>query len=141
MRNLTASLAFCVMAIVIAIGFFGCNDFERTTYQTLSASKATIDQIAADYNAGKIKETPAAFKAITDLRAAQTVAVNAMVEYETIKAAKGSQSALQAQQSIVANALAALPPLIVSAKALYTSLSSSSVQNAPRPAMQPIAAQ
>ena len=116
-------------AIVIGvIGVIGCNDFERTTYQTLSASKTVVDQVAADYNAKKIPTTEAAFKAVTALRAAQTTAVNAMIEYETIKAAKGSASALAAQQQIVTSALAALPPLIASAKALYTSLSSRAAQ-------------
>jgi len=87
-----------------------------------------VDQIAADYNAKKIPNSEAAYKAVTALRAAQTTAVDAMVEYETIKAAKGTASALAAQQQIVTNALAALPPLIAAAKALYTSVTSQNGQ-------------
>jgi len=119
---------FLVPMVALLVLTAGCNDFERTAFQTLSASKTTVDQIAADYNAKKLPQNETAYKAVTALRAAQTTAVDAMMEYETIKAAKGSATALQAQQVIVTNALAALPPLIAAAKALYSSLSSTQRQ-------------
>ena len=122
--NPKSVLIFLVAALAF-VGLCGCNTWERTTFQTLSASKATIDQAQADYESGKIKQTAASFKAINDLKASQTAAVQAMVTYESIKAAKGSAIALDAQQQIVAAALAQIGPLIAAVKGLYTTVTTS----------------
>ena len=95
----------------------GCNGFERTTFQTLSASRDVIDQAQADYEARKIPKTQCAFTLINDAKTVQTTAVNAMVVYEEQKA---TDKDLTAQTALVASTIAGLPPLIVKVKTLYT---------------------
>lgn len=117
MRRFTlyASLALALLATA------GCTNWERTTFQALSASKATIDQAQADYEAGTaIPHSQAAFNAINLAKQAQTTAVNQMVAYEQLKATGATPAALTIAQSQVAAALADLPALITSIKALYT---------------------
>lgn len=103
-----ALLSLCVM---------GCNDFERTTFQTLSASKAVIDTAQADYEARTIPHNSCSYSIINDAKAAQTTAVNAMVIYEEEKAAKTD---LAAQTAAVTSTLVQLPLLIVQVKSLYS---------------------
>lgn len=118
-----------VSAVILTIMLVatGCTDWERTTFQTLSASKATIDGAQADYEAGVIPKTQPAYAAITEAKKAQTAAVDALVAYESIKAAKGTQSALDAQQAIVAAALGQLAPLIAAIRALIPSTAKAKV--------------
>jgi len=104
----------------------GCNTWERTTFNTLSTSKATLDTLQADYEAGcpatPVIGTPClphntlAYNAITKAKDADTLAVNAMVVYEEEKAA-GTD--LTQQQQIVTTELAELPALIADVQALF----------------------
>jgi hypothetical protein len=109
-----------LLAVFLALPLCGCTSWEQTTFDTLVASDAVIDQAQADYESGKIPKTAAAYKAITDAKAAQVAAVNAFQGYETIKAAKAPSSTLNSQIATVNAALAAIPPLITAVQALYT---------------------
>lgn len=99
----------------LALACVGCNDFERTTFNTLSASKAVIDQSQADYEAKTIPHTQCAYAVINNAKAAQTVAVNAFFDYENIKAAAGD---LNAATLAVTQDLANLAPLVIQVKTL-----------------------
>lgn len=97
--------------------FAGCNSFERDTFNSLSASKAVIDQAQADYTAKTIPENKCSYAIINDAKAAQTVAVNSMLVYETEKAAGHN---LDAQEAAVTQDLAAIIPIVAQVKVLYT---------------------
>jgi hypothetical protein len=112
-----AALLLCAMAI----GVVGCTNWERTTFQSLAASKAVIDQAQADYESGTLlPHDKAAYEAVNAAKLAQTTAVNAMVAYENVKASGGSSTALTTAQNVVIAALAEIPPLIAAIKLLYT---------------------
>ena len=114
---------FAVAAsLALAIGLAGCpaTSFERTAYQTLAATQATVNQAQADYEAGKlIPHNQAAYKAINEAKAAQTLAVDALEAYEQAKATNATPGKLAALQADVAAALAALPGIVTDVKALY----------------------
>lgn len=95
----------------------GCNSFERNAFNTLSASKAVIDQAEKDYNAKTIPQTKCAFALINDAKAAQTLSVDAMLVYEQ---EKGAGQSVTAQEAAITGDLAAIPPIIVQVKSLYT---------------------
>lgn len=105
---------------VASVGLGGCSNWERQTYQTLAATQATINQAQDDYEAGTLPHNELAFEAVNKAKDAQKLAVQAFAAYEQLKQAKGSQTAIDAQQQIVAQALGLLPGLIVDVKALYT---------------------
>lgn len=115
MKRITAAIALS-LCILMA----GCTNFERTTFQTLSTSKAVIDQAQTDYEARTLPHTQAVYAAINEAKSAQTTAVDSFLTYEQIKTAKGSQTALNTQQQIVVVALGRLPVLITDIKALYS---------------------
>lgn len=105
---LLAALALCCV---------GCTDFERTTFNALSSSKAVIDQSQADYEAKTIPHTQCAYALLNNAKAAQTLAVNAFMDYENIKTAGKD---LTAQTQVVSQDLAALAPLVAQVKTLAT---------------------
>lgn len=107
----TLAIGFCVVV--------GCSSWEKTAYQTLSATQATINQAQTDYNAKVIPQTQAAHDAITKAAQAHNTAVDLMVTYEEAKAAGGTTASLSAAQNDVTVALANLPALITDVKALY----------------------
>lgn len=104
--------AFLALPLLLA----GCSSFERDAFNSLSASKAVIDLAQADYTTGKIKETKCTYALINDAKAAQTTAVDGMLAYETVKAAKGD---LAAQSAAVTVDIAAIVPLVAEIKVLY----------------------
>lgn len=106
-------IALCLLLVLCA----GCNTWERTTFQTLSSSKAVIDQAATDYQNRTIANTTCNFTTINNARAAQTTAVNSMVVYEQLKATGGN---FQAQVAVVTADLATLPALVVSLQAIIS---------------------
>lgn len=105
----------------IALMCTGCDSFERTTFKTLSASKAVIDQAQTDYESHALPHSACAYSLINNAKATQTAAVSAMVLYEEEKAAKAD---LASQTALVSSTIASLPPLIVKLKTLYTDPSS-----------------
>jgi hypothetical protein len=92
----------------------------RTNFQALAATKAIIDQAQADYEAGiAFPHNAKAYTVINKAKAAQALAVNAMVKYEQLKSQEASAGMLATAQTNVETALADLPNLIASIKGLY----------------------
>lgn len=119
MRRTMKGLAASVVAVLILAGA-SCSNWERTTFQSLSTSKAVLDQAQIDYEQGTIPHNETSYMTITQAKATQASAVNALVVYESLKGqGASSTTAAQAQSSV--NALVAqLPPLIASVKGLYS---------------------
>jgi len=117
--------------LLIVFAAVGCTNWERRAFQALSSSKDAVDSAQAAYEVSAsascppasatpcIPHTQQAFAAITKAKNAQKTAVDAMVTYETAKAASQGQAALQQAQTDVETALAALPGLISDVKSLY----------------------
>lgn len=122
-----------VLLLVGAAMLSGCSSWERTTFQALSASKAVLDEAQVDYEAGTIPKTQAAFQSITAAKAAQATAVQAMVTYEQLKITLASAPTLQAQEQVVAQALAAIAPLIADVRALIAAVKGTGVTVQPPP--------
>lgn len=125
-KHIIAALASTAMLI----GLAGCTNWERTTYDALSASQAVINQAQTDYDChtlGTVAATTgcplphskAVYDALMTARLAQTNAVNQMVSYEELKAAGATSSALGVAQGQVASALVQIPADIAEIKALY----------------------
>lgn len=121
-------ITYLAIALLLGACLVGCTSWERQSFQALSAAQAVLNQAQADYTAGCpaavpadpcIPRSQAAFNVITKAKAADVLAVNAMVEYEKVKAASGRGSALNAAQIAAANALAQLPADLTAVKALY----------------------
>lgn len=109
-----------VIPLLALVCCFGCNSFERDTFNTLSSSKAVIDQAQADYEGTgsvKISHDQCAFSIINNAKAAQTAAVNTMVVYEQLKASSGN---LNQQEAVVITSLASLAPLVVQVQSLVS---------------------
>lgn len=104
----------------------GCSSWETTTYQALSGAKATIDCASAEYNHSDsqiasycsgvsvpssvyIPQTQTNQDILLKAGKAKDAAVNAMIAYESAKAAKKStdQATLQAQVNNLVAALTA----------------------------------
>lgn len=110
------SIAVLMLGLAL-LGTTGCTNFERESFQTLSASQAVINTAQTDYEARTIPKTTCAYTIINDAKAAQTAAVDAMVAYEGVKAAKGD---LNAAQAVVVTDLEVLPADIAAVKTLYS---------------------
>lgn len=104
----------CIGIVVLAVG---CNNFERTSFQSLSASKAVIDQAQADYESGALPHSTCIYTLVNDAKAAQTLGVNAMLAYESVKAANGDVTATEAA---VVSDLASIATDVAAVKILYT---------------------
>lgn len=113
-------ILLAVGASFAMVGLTGCSSFERTTFQSLSASQAVINQAQADYEARTVPQTQASYLAINKAKAAQVLAVQAMAGYENIKASGGTANALAAQQAVVQQLVDQLPSLVAAVKTLYT---------------------
>lgn len=107
------------LVAVVAIAAAACSSWERNTYKSLAASKAVIDQAAADYNAGTIPRTKTAYALIAKARAAQTAAAEAFEEYAVLKVSRQTTSLAQ-QQQLVVQAVANIPPLVAAIQQLYS---------------------
>lgn len=133
-----------VLILFLCAGLLaGCTDWERTTFNTLAASKAVIDQAQVDYEVRAIPKTAANQKAINEAKDLQTIAVQGLETYEQMKAAKASTDALNGQIAAVNTLLANLAPLIADIRAFYTAASTpgATVQPSPLPSgpVQPTA--
>lgn len=117
--NLSSKVPLVLLAALLIPFIAGCTNWERSAYQSLAASKAAIDQAQADYESGKLPHSQPVYDAVNKAKAAQTLAVNALVTYEQMKATGASTSALAAVQADVETALAALPTILADIKALY----------------------
>lgn len=118
-NNSGAKTLAILVFLTLAMYSLGCSGWERTSFQALATSKATIDQAQADYESGKLPHTTATYNAINAAKDAQTVAVNQLVAYEGAKAAGKTGNDLAIAEAQVTAAMADLPPLIAAIKALY----------------------
>jgi hypothetical protein len=100
------------LTLSLALITTGCNDFERNTFNTLSASNAVLKEAQADYEARKIPKTACAKAIIESGKSAQTVAVNGLLDYEKSKTSSA--------QAIVAAELASLAPLVLQVQTLIS---------------------
>lgn len=116
MKNLYKVALLGFITAALATSLTGCTSFERTTFNTLSASQAVINTAQTDYEAKTIPQSACAYAVINDAKAAQTTAVDAMLVYEQQKAAGTS---LTAQTATVAADLVVLPVIIADVKNLY----------------------
>jgi hypothetical protein len=116
-------IAITAVLMLFTVGMAGCTNWERVTFQTLSASKATIDQAQADYEIGAaIPHNVASYRAIVAARVVHNTAVNHMVTYEQLKATGASSSELAEAETQTTTALAELPAVIVQIKSLYSTV-------------------
>ncbi len=115
MRNRILLASLTLMLFTVA----GCSNWERQTFQALSASKAVIDQAQADYETGKLPHSQLTYDAVNKAKAAQTSAVEGMITFEQLKATNATAGALAKAQGDVAVILADLPGLITAIKSLY----------------------
>jgi hypothetical protein len=117
------SLRLAVLSVAAALAFaaVGCDSFERTAFQTLSASKAVIDAAQSDYEpapvgTGKLPHSKCVYDIINDAKAAQTAGVDALQTYDVAVNAKQDTTAFAA--SVTAD-LAAIALDVPRIKALY----------------------
>lgn len=106
MKQIIAGLALSLVFLT------GCDSFERNTFNTLSASKAVLDEAQADYEARKIPKTACAKSIIESGKTAQTTAVNGFLDYEKAKTTSA--------QAVVVTELASLAPLVIQVKSLIS---------------------
>lgn len=102
-------IAKALLAALVCLPLTACSGFERNTFNTLSSSKAVLDDAQAKYEASTIPHNQCAYSIINNGKAAQTVAVNAFLTYEQVKTANGN---VAAQEAVVVADLAALAPLV-----------------------------
>ena len=125
-------IAICTAGILLAFCLTACTNWERSVYQTLSASQSVINQAQTYYEVSAatgmcpatistpcLPHTKAVYNTINNAKNVQTTDVNLMVAYEEAKAAGGTQASLTAAQTDVTIALANLPTIIADVKALY----------------------
>lgn len=102
-----------IALLCITVALAGCSSWERTTYQTLAASQAAINDSQADYEARTIPHTACVYDLINKAKAADTVVVNSMVQYENVK---GDSTKVKAAEDVVVGQLATLSATIAQIK-------------------------
>lgn len=95
---------------------FGCAKFDRSTFNTLAVSNSVLQTAQADYESGKLPHTACVFNLITKGKTAQGVAEAAFLNEWTTEQAKSDPAALQVA---VADAIAAIAPIVTSIQTLY----------------------
>ena len=103
---------------ILVLLMAACTSWEKQTYQTLAASKASIDTAADQYNAGTLPQTQQVHDLITKARQAQTMAVDAFKQYLFLKTASVPQQQLTDQQAAVTAAVGQVATLIADIKTL-----------------------
>lgn len=116
-RAILLSITFCLMFAAV-----GCDTFERTAFQSLSASKAVLDAAQSDYEpapvgTGKLPHTACVYSLINDGKAAQTAGVDALQIYDV--ALTNKQDTTAAATAVTAQ-LATITADIVKVKTLYS---------------------
>lgn len=110
--KLTWRSSLLAVALLSALALTACSNWDRTTYQTLAASKAVVDQASADYVAGHIPQTAQARQAIDAARQVQTAAVEAFKTYEMAKLAGKQATGLEQKRQQVIAILDQLPQVL-----------------------------
>ncbi len=106
-----------ILTLALILPLAGCSDWERTAFQTLSASKSVIDVAAKDYEARTLPHTTCVKDLIEKARAADSDAVRAMGVYEVVKHSTGASAATE---QAVDEALFDLAPVVASIQTLST---------------------
>lgn len=104
-------------ALLLLLCAVGCSSWERTSFQTLTASNATINNAQQAYEARTLPHNQCVYDIINKAKAAQTLAVDGMLAYE---AAKGTTAAQGAENAVTAE-LSQLAPILASVQTLGTS--------------------
>lgn len=116
MRNRKVYLGLVLLAVLS----IACTNWESTTYQSLSASKATIDLAAADYNAGKLPKTDTVRAIIDHARQVQTAAVHAFEAYAVGKVVGDPAATLDQKKAAVVAAAAEVVTVVAEITNLYS---------------------
>lgn len=136
-----AKVVTSVLLTAVLVGGFavmtGCEDWERSTYQTLAASQKVVNQARDDYRfasnhslsecqtrvklgqGGCIANTAASYKAINEATDVQTAAVEAFAAYERVKIV-GTAEDVAAKQKELAELVVRLPAITSAIRALYS---------------------
>lgn len=115
-------VSMLLLCVLLCGGLTACNSFERTAFQSLSASQAVLNAAQSDYEpaptgTGKLPHTQCVYALINGGKAAQVAGVTALQAYDV---------ALNAKQSTATEVLAVTADLatvagdIAKVKALYT---------------------
>lgn len=113
---------FAAIILSTCVGLTACNSFERTAFQSLSASKAVLTAAQSDYEpapvgTGKLPHTACVYTLINDGKVAQTAGVNALQAYDVALNAKQDTTVLAAT---VTSELVVITADVTQVKALYT---------------------
>jgi len=113
---------FVAIILSACVGLTACNSFERTAFQSLSASQALLNTAQSDYEpvpvgTGKLPHSKCVYTIINDGKVAQVAAVNTLQAYDVALNAKQDTTALAAT---VTAELATVAVDIAQVKALYT---------------------
>ncbi len=106
------SIALLLAICAIAVNFSACSSWEKQTYQLLAGYQGAINQAVADYQSGRIAQTPANYQLINRARDLDVAAVQAFETYAELKVAAQGASKIDAARQVVTTALDALPPVI-----------------------------
>ncbi len=157
--KVVSMLLICLL-LPSTVALSGCvNSWERSTYATLTASKAVIDCAIAGYNGFDadirhycaadpadpafdpkqfhIPQTRQAQQAIEAARRSQIAAVQAFEAYAVAKVTHDPSVSLVAKEAAVINEIARLPELINAIRALFTNAPAHAVAAPIRPLNDP----
>jgi predicted negative regulator of RcsB-dependent stress response len=117
-RFSTDNKKILVLLAFLAVSLASCTDWERNTFQTLSASKAVIEQAGDDYNNKKIQQTKEVYAILLKAGAIHNTANQAFLSYKKIKDAGANSTQLNAAIAEVNAAIQQLPGIIAKIKAI-----------------------
>ena len=106
--------------VVLALFSLACSNWESTPYQSLAASKATIDLAATDYNAGKLPKTAEVKSIIEQARQLQTAAVHAFEAYAVGKVVGDPSATLDQKRQAVVTAAGEVMTVVAEISNLYS---------------------
>lgn len=115
-------VSMLLLCALLCGGLTACNSFERTAFQSLSASQAVLNTAQSDYEpvplgTGKLPHTQCVYALINDGKAAQVAGVTALQAYDVALNAK--QSTVTEVAAVTAD-LATVAGDLAKVKALYT---------------------
>jgi hypothetical protein len=114
--------AFAAIILTACVALTACNSFERTAFQSLSASLEVLNTAQSDYEpapvgTGKLPHTACVRTLITDGKVAQVAGVTALQAYDV--ALKANQSTTTEAAAVTAD-LVTVAGVVAQVKALYT---------------------
>lgn len=100
---------------LVLIALAGCDDFERSSFKTLSASKVVVDTAQSDYESGAIPKNNCSYSLINSAKGIQIAAVNALAVYDAEKKAGKN---VATQTTLITTELIQLAPVVVKIESL-----------------------